>query len=277
MTRKIYLLVASCVAFAALSGLGGTAAFAADGIHDDCDGAPYNNDPVIHEFNIESTASHSAKKPSGINGGALACGTDTDIFGGGQDSLYKYVRLTIAPGVVVTPTSDSDLGKYVGHSSVDIIGHFLGVPSEYYNQQADVSVGTRGTGEERCPAEAIACYFGSGDVGWYWSWVLQDGDDLTMVVGPMQFIFGFDQGLARIEMNLCTNFGAVNGADCGNTSDPIQYNGDSSYPVGCVKGNGLNGLYSIIAVQRGGIVTPPAEDCVNWLSGLKDYKKFRRP
>ncbi len=72
--RKIYLAVASCIALVAFMGFSATALAVPD---PSCDGDPYNNDAVVHDFAITMTDSNVAGEVSGLSGSGLACGADS--------------------------------------------------------------------------------------------------------------------------------------------------------------------------------------------------------
>lgn len=292
MKRRLFLLISAVFVSTALVGAGTAFAHSHgipyDGIHEDCDNDgrhlnfgledDYTNDAVIYDFSIDSVDGHRALKPSGIEGSALACGSEAKALGGGKQSFYEEATVDVAPGVVVSPTNEtSDWGRYAGDGEMDAIGHLLTTRQEYYDMSFKVKVGRRDPNpKEGCYPDAIACYYGESSIGFNWNSVVDEGGQLKMKIQWVNGLGGFDPGLAKIDMNLCKNFGAVDGTECGGINDPvIQYNGDSSYPNnGCVLGNGPNGRYEVGARQRGGTEALPDESCVTWLSGLKDYRKF---
>lgn len=282
MGQKLLTLALACITPIGMVGTGTAVANSHgvpfDGLHRDCDGAPYNNDAVIHDFFLDTVDSHRAYQPSEVTAGGLACGSEAKLLGGGKETFYEEATIDVPPGVVVTPTNEtSDLHRYAGKGKMDAIGHILLNRQEYYDQAFDIEVGMRdpeGDRDKGCVPAAIACYFGSSGFFFNWNSVIDVGDgQLQIIIQHVNGAGDFDPGLAKIEMDLCRNFGPVDGTDCGTSNDPVeQYSGDVSYPgaQGCFAG-GPNGLYVAKATQRDGTEATPDDSCVKWLGGLKDY------
>lgn len=269
MSKLRAMLVGAC-ALAAFFAVTGTASAITD---PDCDGVPYDNTPLIHDFRIDTPDSHVAKAVSGTTGGGLVCGSDLRPLGG-DDTLYDHATVKYARGVGATPTSGHE-GEYVGEATVTILFRLFGPRiAEHVESNLRVNPISECEGEQGklvgdpTPGTVIACYYGWNWVGWNWNWITDDdpgpAQDLYLTIGPM---YGFGDvtspGMTEIEdMSLCAYFGP-GGGPCGTSGTPVGSNGDqSAFPTpACSNGNGV---YTATATRRDGLVTPPASTCVKW-------------
>ncbi len=282
MFRKLSLAIVSCVALVAFMGLAGSAS-AGDVVHADCDGDPYNNDAVIHDFELGTPDSHKSFAPSGIKGGALVCGTRVFNCGPGnllicgRDSYYDRAEIGVANGVEITDTASIPTGAYAGRADVHVITDVLSFPS---NQTDSTVLTVKPKGEADCPGNEVACYRGQGGLGHNYNWTVQDPvtGKYTLVIGKIIPIAG-EAGLVKIDMMFCEKFGAPGTSQCGSGGAPVvQKNGAASlgkassgllgsnptHQKPCSNGNGT---YEATATQRGGLVTPSVTSCVVWGGG----------
>ncbi len=280
--RKFYLVIASCVALVAFMGFSANAFALTD---PDCDGDPYDNTLLVHDFSIEMIDSYVAGEPSGLGGSGLACRTDISFGGGGAETIFDHADISNPDGVKVGHTSVMANTRFVGTARLNVAGyglfgeaHIFGVGADdldgppegissilsidsIANCDAETPVG----GD--VPGTIIACYKGTNPLGFNYSWIIENQGRTNLTIGPFHPLGGV-AGMTRIhEFNLCAYVGAPGGStfpdDCGTSSDPfLQKNGirrDPCYPSA--------GIYGVTATTRGGEITPRVTTRVNWRRG----------
>ncbi len=248
--RKLYLLVASCVAVVAFMGFSATG-FANHIQEPACAGN--NNAFEVLDFSID-TENNVVGAVSGLTGQGIACGTALDdllenanplgphwLHGCGAngqtplegvESLNDRALIGVPPGVEINPSDNlntgdgnqGDFGDYVGNASINIASCFLRSVS---TQQAVLYAETN-NGDDDCPDSAIACYYGVSPLGYNYSWVeiVGKGPRYQMTIGPFHALAD-ESGLTRIHnFTLC---GYAGSSSCGNGMDLskwMQKNGD---------------------------------------------------
>lgn len=264
--RKLYLVLAS-TALVAFMGFSATAFAVPD---PSCDGNPYNNDPVIHDFVMTMTDSNVEGAVSGLSGKGLACGSDSADLG----SLNDNADILTGPGVVVNNTSGMANGRFVGDVLINIalnVGIFGNTVVEDVQSVLLIEPLSSCQNEPlvggQIPGEVIACYKGVNPQGFNYNIVTVGDDGRTwLTLGPFHPLLG-TAGLTDIkEFNLCGRVGSSGGTtfpdDCGDSSQPfLQKNGDSS-GRGSPEGNGD---YTVTATNRSGQTTDPVTSHVDWI------------
>lgn len=267
MHHRQACFVMSCMALVAFFGISASAFALVDPA---CDGEPYNNDPAIHEFSIGTPDSPYAHDESKMTANAVICGTELTPGFGGESSRYETASVSLAPGVEITNTANIPVGSYTGKAFVNLLYHGpIGTPYFAPNVPSTLRVDRPGPLTD-CPADAVACHRGSNFLGHNWSWTTVDQDgNYKITIGKTYGLAGIAPGITYINLEMCKNFGQVNGSTCGSSSNPvIQYNGDPS-ALNCPgRGTGVvksrNGIYTARAKQYGGTKTRLAMTCVPW-------------
>lgn len=288
--RKLYLVIASCVALVAFMGFSATAP--ANIVDPDCDGDPYGNTFALNGFNI-STTNNIAYEVAGLTGGGVACGTDMEANflncgdgGLGYPTLNDNAVVEAPPGVAInnTDTYIAD-GAYTGNALVNVASC---LPSWLAHMELNVPATVRADPISECvrennnmvggplPGTIVACHRAdddSGVLGHNWNWVIDDGQgNYSTVIGPFDALAG-SAGITNIKsFTFCAYAGSVGGNSCGGSGDPtqgLQKNGDPSVvatvfakkPPACANGNGI---YTAKVTRKNGDVTAPASKCVEW-------------
>ncbi len=255
--RKLYLVVASCVALVAFMGLSATA-FAV--IDSDC----VPNDVEIQGFTVTSLDSSVSGEVSGINGAGRACGSEIENGGPGEfpgeGTLFKRADITIPAGVVVAeaPSAQIPVDSYVGEAQIDVLFWadfgLLTVatdipdlqPSLITRPKSECQAERNALGDGGSEADIVACYYGE-ITGFFhfkeWNWVVDDGNgELTLTIGEFHNLTQthVSAGLTEIDrFDLCAYAGTVGGNSCGDGSEPskwTQKNGDVSEGYGWLPG-----------------------------------------
>ncbi len=311
--RKLYLLVASCVALVAFMGFSATAL--ANHVFDsDCAADPDAFE--VTKFTIGTPDSKVEHKVSGIVGTGLTCGSRIHGLGLGDfqgvETLNDLAIIQNPPGVEnnAAPSADLPKGSYVGEAQVDaltwifVVGGALPVSDSVLtlrvDDRDDPITPPGGTwGSPDCPADAITCYRGKSDTGHGWTWVEDNpGGSTTLTIGRFyNDVTGEPAGLTEIDnFSLCGYAGDVGGISCGDGSDsskwlqkngddsvfqrpPVPTNGHNEYPdnISIYCRGGL-GMYTVTVKNRAGATTDPATSCVRWRrSSSAIYRDHRQP
>lgn len=292
--RKLGFSLFSCIALVVFMGLSGTAPAAL--INPSCDldnpavgdgvPGPYNNDPVIHDFTIDTLDSSLEYAVSGVEGSGLACGSEiyTGYFDGtcpGQGTLYDRVVIAEPPGVEHNPVPGPGLeaGDFVGWAHFDLLGWFrppIGLScfaQRGEDQYAGLYITDPAAPGVGCPDNARACYewitgsVGVSAIGWIWieevgggATTLSIGSARNFVGSPLPVV-----GVTGFDLHLCAYAGDAYSSACGDSSQPfLQKNGrgvPEDLPRKCWLGRGI---YTVTATMRNGYTTPAVTTCVPW-------------
>ena len=272
--RKLYLVVASCVALVAFTGFSASAL--AEPIHDPgCD--EWGNKVGLFDFEIDSPQNHEAGKVSNLTASAYACGSDIDTFGRGAETLYNHFDIIVPKGVKVADSDSVPVGSYVGSATVNILYHVFGPQFD-----EDVPIVMRTYDKAKCEQERreeidgetpegtiVGCVQGRNALGGNWNWTVRNDDTgrLSYTIGPMHDILGLgiDPGLTHIDVNWCARFGPTDEAACGSGRDQwIQKNGKPSETKSCKK----NGKFTISGYMRNGTYSTGDPGFIVWTSDL---------
>ncbi len=285
---SLLVLVAACTTLVAFTGLSASAF--ADHIREPA--CPSGNPIQILNLNIDTPEGHDALAVSNLTGSGVVCGTaiHDPLFGGTDcdpesDTIYDHVEIKTPPGVAVNSTTSGMIGRYVGNGVTNAVAcagifsqHVPGATptfnvdaiGECQRENSSLVGGSH-------PGDVVACYKGTSTImgynAWGWVWVNRTGSSgsyrYNLTLGPMDSTAPGSAGLTKItSFELCDYFGASGGNGCGSSSQPwVQKNGfDSTGTDGCVNSTGLKGLYKATATNFGGVTTPQATACVEWIS-----------
>ena len=283
--RKLYLLVASCVALVAFMGFSASA-FANDVYDPDCAADPDAFELTNITFDTPDT--HKSWAVSGVVGTGLACGSriDNDYALGnypGVETLNDIAVIQNPSGVRnnAAPSAALPRGSYVGEARVDALTWiwFFGDAQTVTNSELTLRVEDRDDpitppgalnptwGMPDCPANSLACYRGKSDTGHGWTWVVENADGSTeLTIGRFyNDVSGEPAGLTEIDyFSLCGYAGDVDGISCGDGSDSskwLQKSGCGYERYGLVWGDPT---YTVTVTNRSGAVTPAVEFNAGW-------------
>lgn len=296
MSKKC--LVSAClIAVVALLSLGSTAS--ADHIVDpDCGGTAYNNDFLVHDFEV-TTDSPFAYVVSGLTAGGVVCGTTlhNNLFNCGSspigaDTLNVSVDLTLPPDIEINRTNTMQDGAFAGRAEGNI-AVCAGLLSMMTSGGGTIRV-ERDIAASDCPADAIACYRADGDgdpsPGYSNSWITQaSGGSYILRTGPVHASLIGEGGFTRFQISLCGYAGAPGGTECGDSSQPwLGKNGRPDPTYGCAVDPSLcvdppggcaleRSSVRLTVTNKAGQTAPTAYECIGWDCNLEWSDNECRP
>ena len=279
--KKLSLIVGTVFVFVTFFSMS-SQAFAANVKDPSCDGDPYNNDFLVHDFAISSPDSNIAGEVSSILGRGLVCGTAIDDliessnpfgphFGHGcgaagfnppegEESLTERAVIDVPPGAGINPTSGMGHGSFAGTAIINVASCFT---RSIAADQAAITRVEDNDGDDDCPddIDIKACFRSDSALGFNYEWTRQTSANpprYSLTIGPVHPIAGV-AGVTHIkDFTLCAYSGAVGADSCGTSSTPdrwLQKNGDAAAPD-CNGGQGPEGLYKVTIFNKRGDQTP---------------------
>lgn len=260
---ELKLLLAGACALAAFLAVGGSASAMTSR---PCDGDPYDNTPLIHDFYPDTPDTYRQHEVSEVLIGATLCGTDIEFPCAGSETFYDHATIGLPPGVEIGDTAGQE-GRLAGFSAPDYLYFRTDnceperYPGDYSEPSGDSKSICASENENLVggpvPGEVVACYRSDAPLGDGWIWATRETDGSQwLTFGPVHPIAGYEVGVTKLRMRFCDYFSLY----CEYNGDFVMKNGDASI-LGCAGGKGL---YTITATRRDGFVTPPASHCVEW-------------
>ncbi len=271
---------------------------------DECDGDPYENDFLVHDFTVETPDSQTAWIASRLSASALVCGTTLEASGQGTGTLTDHIDIMEPAGAWPTytgPYSGVPVASYAGKLRARMETHTDSGDPTYEVAVANLTVeplsirslGSNSPIEDNCNREAeevqiepdytsgliITCFIARSIPGspiqwhsWIWGAISRERGcqgicpvRFYLTLGPIHSESSRPTGLTKVEeLTICGYAGDVLGDDCGTNPLRRLHRNGDASFPNCENGNGT---YKITATRRSGATTtdmPGSTYCVPW-------------